>query len=165
VIEIRPAVLGLSATVLGGDELLSLRNWSNRTVVVLDPDDRPLFRFADDGVSRWFDGTWQRLKRGTGHSWHDPRIHWNGTAPPAAVVESPDRDHTIALWRIPALVDGKRVVIRGVIGWAAQPSAREESGDDLPGWVVPGVVACFVAALAAMAALLVVPAVGRRGRD
>lgn len=125
VIEIRPAVLGLSATVLGGDELLSLRNWSNRTVVILGADGRPLFRFADNRVYRPVEDGWRLLKRGTGHAWHDSRIHWNGPTPPAAVLEAPERDHSIAPWRIPALVDGRRVVIRGVIGWAAQPRGRD----------------------------------------
>ena len=162
VIEIRPAVLGLSATVLGGDELLSLRNWSNRTVVVLGADDRPMFRFADTRVERRVGGGWRLVKPGTGHSWHDPRIHWNGTTPPAAVVEAPERDHSIAEWRIPVLVDGRRVAIRGVIGWAAQPVARPEEESTLPGWVVPVVIACSVGALGALVALLLAPAHRRR---
>ena len=165
VIEIRPAVLGLSATVLGGGELLSLRNWSNRTVVVLGPDGRPMLRFADNRVYRRVADGWRLLKRGTGHAWHDSRIHWNGATPPAAVVDAPERDHSIAPWRIPALVDGRRVVIRGVIGWAAQPISGEERGDDLPGWVVPGVVACSAAVLAVLASLFVAPTLRRWGRD
>ena len=117
VLEIRPAVPGLTAVVLGGDALLSVRNWSTREVVVLDATGRPLFRLSSGIVSRRTPAGWRRLKAGTSHTWHDARIHWNGTRPPAAVARDPGRQHEIRRWRIRATADGRPIVILGSLGW------------------------------------------------
>jgi hypothetical protein len=142
VTSIRPAVPGLTATILGGDELLSIRNWSNRTVVVLDARGRPLVRLAADGVSRHTQRGWQLVKRGTTYTWHDPRIHWGRAQPPAVVAREPLQPHVIASWSIRATVDGRPLRIDGSLGWlpAASAAAREGGNGSTAGWLVALVV-------------------------
>ena len=125
VLAIRPAVPGLTATVLGGDQLLSVRNWSNRTVVVFDAGGRPTFRFAPNGVSRRVGPRWQLLKRGTSFTWHDARIHWPGAEPPVVVAQAPEQEHRIRAWRIRATVDGAPAVIYGSLGWVPEPTTTQ----------------------------------------
>jgi hypothetical protein len=157
VLAVRPLVPGLTATVLGGDQLLSVRNWSNRTVVVLGADGSPAYRLDTAGVSRRVGADWRLVKRGTSVTWHDPRIHWRSADPPAVVARAPDQAHRIASWRIPATVDGKRVVIYGSLGWVPDPTASAAGGGggtDTRGalavvLVLGGVVAASVVALAA----------------
>ncbi len=50
VASVEPVVLGLQATVLGGDDRLSVRNWSTKIVVILGYDGEPYLRFGRDGV-------------------------------------------------------------------------------------------------------------------
>jgi hypothetical protein len=148
VTAIRPAVPGLTAVVLDGDRLISVRNWSNRTVVVLDARRRPLFRFAPDGVFRRAAGGWLLLKRGTSYTWHDPRIHWGAAEPPAVVTRAPHEPHLIRNWRIGATVDGTPVAIEGSLGWApTAPAAANETR----AWLVPALVGVGVLAAAGVA--------------
>ena len=128
VIAIRPLVPGLTAAVLGGDQLLSVRNWSNRTVVVFGADGRPTYRLATDGVSRRVGAEWRLVKHGASVTWHDQRIHWKSADPPPVVARAPDQAHRIASWRVPATVDGKRVVIHGSLGWVPDPTASPAGG-------------------------------------
>jgi len=140
----------LTATVLGGDQLLSVRNWSNRTVVVFGADGRPTYRLDTDGVSRRVGAEWHLVKRGTSVTWHDPRIHWQTADPPAAVARAPDQAHRIASWRIPATADGKRVVIHGSLGWVPGPTASpagDSGGTNTPGALVVVLVLGGAAAL------------------
>jgi hypothetical protein len=140
VLAVSPNVLGLSATVVGGDDTLSVRNWSGKTVIVLDPRGAPMLRFTSEAVYRRVGGSWRVVNRGTSFAWHDTRIHWPGSEPPDVVRRAPERDHMLGSWRIPATVAGRRVAIEGVLGWSAQPHAEAED-DGPPGWLVPTAVA------------------------
>jgi hypothetical protein len=150
VLAVSPDVLGLSATVLGGDDKLSVRNWSGKTVVVLDPRGAPMLRFTPGAVYRRAAGSWELVNRGTSFSWHDTRIHWSGSEPPDVVRVTPERDHMLGAWRIPATVEGRPIAIEGVIGWSAQPAGGGED-DAAPPWVVPVAVAGGLLAAAALA--------------
>ena len=136
--------------MLGGDDKLSVRNWSGKTVLVLDPRGAPMFRFTPEAVYRRVGGSWRLVNRGTSFAWHDTRIHWPGTEPPDAVREAPERDHMLGSWRIPASVEGRRVAIEGVIGWSAQPAVEPEDDAGSP-WLVRAAVSGGLLAAAALA--------------
>jgi len=122
VVAIAPNVLGLQARVLGGDERLTLRNWSGKTVVVLGYHGEPFLRFTDHGVFRLAGAEWRRVAGGTSYAWHDHRIHWDRKTPPPAVAAAPDRPHKLFGWRIPGRADGRRFVITGFLGYAPPPA-------------------------------------------
>lgn len=157
VLEIRPAVPGLTARVIDGDTLISVRNWSNRTIVLLDAAGRSLFRFDAQGVARYTGSGWRRMKRGTSHTWHDPRIHWGAAEPPAAVARAPEQPHSIASWQIRGTVDGRPIAIHGSLGWVpATPTTASPrtQGSTLGGWVVGAIVLAGVVAASALTVLV-----------
>jgi hypothetical protein len=70
--EIRPAVLGLQASILGAQERLLVRNWSGKVVIILGRGRRPLFRLDERGVFQFDGERWRNLRAGTSFSWHSP---------------------------------------------------------------------------------------------
>jgi hypothetical protein len=140
---IEPLVPGLLAEVLGGDELLSVRNWSGKTVVLRGADGRPFLRFSGNVVSRNDGAGWRVVERGTSHVWHDPRIH--ATGPP------PDREGLVRNWRIRGTADGKPFAIVGFLGYRPPQRAPAAKGFPRTAAAVAGLTA-----LVAVAAGLVI---------
>ena len=135
-----PPVLGVSVNVLGGDTRLRLSNYSGKTVVVLGYRGEPLLRFTGGGVFRNTRSPtaapplWRRVAPGTSFDWHDRRIHWPSSEPPAAVRQSPDKAHLIFNWRVPARADGKPFAITGFLGYV--PSRSTDRGRSRE-WLLP----------------------------
>lgn len=151
---IRPAVPGLFVDVLGGDELLSVRNWSPKTVVLHDPNGRPFLRLDNNVVSRDDGAGWRVVERGRSYAWHDPRIH--ATGPP------PEREGLVRNWRISGAADGKPFTIVGFLGYRPPPGATEDGDGGLPVWAIALAAAggAFV-----LAAALALPLRRREGGD
>jgi hypothetical protein len=138
---IGPAVPGLLVSVVGGDQLLSIRNWSGRSVTLLAADGRPFLRFSANRVERRADGRWELVKQGSSYAFHDSRIHVVG--PP------PDRSGFVRDWRVRGIADGRPFVIEGFLGYQA-PAAPADA-DGLPAWAPVAAAGVGVLAVAALA--------------
>jgi hypothetical protein len=156
VTSVEPPVLGLLADVIGGHERLSIRNRTNKEVVILDGRGEPLLRFTDEGVFRRAAASWRLVDRGTDHAWPDPRIRWPGKLPTAGPTQ-------VQPWRIRGTADGAPFVIRGLV--AVTPSAAlaaTPAEDDGASTAV--IVAAVVGGVLALAALAL-PLRRRKGED
>ncbi len=134
---LRPNVVGVFVTVLGGDDRLQLTNYSGALVEVL----------ADIGLLR---PRWLTIAPGRSRAWHEHRIHWEGEQPPPAVQRDPAHDHRIVSWRVPARADGKPFVIKGFLGYRPGVSAHRASRP--PAWGI-ALLATGLAVAAAAAGL------------
>ena len=168
-----PPVLGVDARVLGGDDRLRVSNYSGKTIVVLGYEREPYLRFDKDGV--WANTRspaahlnrfrrphglrpgvadpsapprWKLVARGVTYEWHDHRIHWVASEPPAGVQEHPDRIQRIFNWRVPGLADGKRFAISGFLGYA--PDRRAQGDDGGATWLLGGGAVAAATLLAAV---------------
>jgi hypothetical protein len=98
---------------------------------------------------------WRKVVRGVSFEWHEHRIHWTSTRPPAVVRREPDKVHRIFYWRVPGRAAGRPFAITGFLGYV--PPAH--SGGSGSGWVVP------VAGAGLGAAALVALGLGARRRQ
>jgi hypothetical protein len=141
--SIEPAVDGLKAQVLNNDDRIELRNDTGRAVVVEGYRDEPYLRFLSDGTvevnrrspaaylneDRFADvevptradpeaePEWEEVAANGRYEWHDHRIHWMSTTPPAAVREDESRRVKVFDWRLQAAVAGEPATIRGTLTW------------------------------------------------
>ena len=116
--DIRPAILGLEARVLGGQDRLFVRNWRRKRVVITSG------------------GRAVVIAPGASRTLHDHRIGWFFTEPPPVVRRDPGKSHYVRAWRVPGTADGRPFVIRGYLGYAP-PS---EAAEDDRGWIVPAAI-------------------------
>lgn len=125
--RIEPPQLGLLVQVLDGHERLSVRNLTQKTVVLFD----------EDG------GTALRLAPGASGSVADPRI--GSTGPP------PEEGEFVKDWRVSGEADGQPFQIVGFLGYRPPPDAEQENDAGLPVWAI--VLAAAGGALVIAAAL------------
>jgi hypothetical protein len=176
-----PNVLGLSVSVVGGDDRLRLGNYSGKTIMILGYEREPYLRFEASGVyenvrspAAYLNrfryppplepGTadpeaaprWRRVGRGLSFDWHDHRIHWTARTAPASVRRDPAHPHLILRWRVPGRADGKPFAITGFLGYVP-PAAAKDGGRR--SWLIPAVAAL----LGALALALGLAWVLRRG--
>ena len=170
---LRPPVVGVITTVLGGDDRLQLVNYSGKTVVVRGYDGEPFLRFAADGVyenihspttylTRARDQagvavpatantgaapSWSKATEGSTFVWHDRRIRWTGAELPAVIKAAPSETHLIFRWRIPARVDARPFAISGFLGY--RPLPKSSDGATSP-WLIAAVVGASVLAFGAL---------------
>ena len=150
-------MLGLLPAVLGGDDRLSLVNYSGKTIVVAGYEGEPFLRFTKEGVyentrspatylSRERDPArakvpasadasappeWRKIAAAAQSVvWHDHRIHWTKPTPPRVVAEAPDETHKIFDWAIPATADGQPIEIAGFLGYRPPPSQESRRRDE-----------------------------------
>jgi hypothetical protein len=143
VTAIVPAVDGLDAQVLGGDDRVELRNGSDSVVVVEGYDGEPYLRFLPDGtvqVNRRSPAlylnedrfaqvrvprsatprakpSWKDVTRSRRYDWHDHRIHWMSKTPPEPVRKDESRRAKIFDWKLPVTVAGRPATIKGRLTW------------------------------------------------
>jgi hypothetical protein len=181
---VEPVVLGLQATVLGGDDRLSVRNWSTKIVVILGYDGEPYLRFGRDGVfvnvhspATYLNRVrnrpvklpsladprarpaWERVSSGTGYVFHDRRIRWTGKRPPSVVTNDPAGSHHIRDWRIPGRADSVPFAIKGFLGYAP-PAARTADGGGSPTVIVAVALTAVL-----LLGLALIPLARRRARS
>lgn len=126
-----PGVDGLSWQVLDGDGSVELTNNTDSNVIVVGYQGEPYLRFTPgDGVHRntnspatylnedrygdaqippgvtpTAEPEWEPVATGDTFAWHDHRAHWMSRTLPPQVADAPDREHLIAEFEIPVLLD------------------------------------------------------------
>jgi hypothetical protein len=125
---IEPAVLGLRARAVAGDQVV-LSNLSRGPVVILDPAGEPFIRIAS----------------GSSRAWHDTRVVERGSPPPPAPGAPATDPRFVKNWTIPGRAGTRRFAIRGFLGWVP-PNVSEDDG------VSPVLLAAAAAALVALSA-------------
>jgi hypothetical protein len=148
---------GVSAQVLGGDLELRLSVARPRVVIVLGVLGEPFLRFSPRGVEanrasptassagviRRDDATrtghtvWTVVSAGSGFTWHENRLR------PLTVRGSVPASRPVAGWRIPMIVDGRRVALTGAEWFRSAPS--------IVPWVAAGLLLLAAAAAVAYA--------------
>ena len=172
---LRPPVLGVIVSVLGGDDRLQLVNYSGKTVVVRGYDGEPFLRFTADGVyenihspttyltrardqvgvavpataSTGATPSWSKATEGSTFVWHDRRIRWTGAELPAVIKAAPNETHLIFRWSILARVDARPFAISGFLGYRPLPNT---SGGGTSPWLIAAVVGASVLAFGALGA-------------
>jgi hypothetical protein len=131
--NVEPNVVGLSARVVLGDQLL-VTNRSNRTVEILDRSGRPFIRIAS-GKSR---------------AWHDERIVGRRATPPPAPGASATAPRFVKNWSVPGRTKDRAFAIKGFLGYVPPGQASDEG---VPTVVLVGGALALVA-LSALAAYL-----------
>jgi hypothetical protein len=155
---VSPSTDAVEVSVTGAGAFLDVRAEPGHEVVVLGYEDEPYLRIDADGTvetnlespATYANATrsgdapvpddvdptdpprWQRVGGGGRYAWHDHRIHWMGTQPPADV----ERGGEIKRWTVPLSVDGEAVSVEGTLTYA----------DAVPWWPWPLVVAAVAAA-------------------
>jgi hypothetical protein len=162
---LKPNVLGVFVSVLGGDDRLRLVNYSGKTIDVLGYKGEPFLRFGKDGVytnlrspATYLSSVrdpakahlppsvdpkaaprWQQVAAaGESFIWHDHRIHWTEAKPPRIVQEEPNAIHRIFRWSIPARADGERFVVSGFLGYAPPPRLADDDG--ISAWLLAALI-------------------------
>ncbi|HWC36479.1 MAG TPA: hypothetical protein VG650_16855 [Mycobacteriales bacterium] len=101
--------------------------------------------FTPGAVPKLADATatpqWKRIGSGDSVMWHDHRLHWMGTSPPAQVQRDPGAYNLISTWQINGRYGDQRLRAIGELAWVPPP--------DPAGWLV--VAAVLAAAVAAAA--------------
>jgi hypothetical protein len=168
-----PGADGLSWQVLDGDGSVELTNTTGAEVIVVGYQGEPYLRFTPgDGVYRntnspatylnedrfgdaeippgtsaGAEPNWEQVDAGRTFAWHDHRAHWMSRTDPPQVAADPDRQHLIAEFQIPLLIDDgtttRAVTAGGELRWLP----------DVAWWppilILTGVFVAFVAAVAA----------------
>jgi len=138
-----PAVEGLTADILGGDDRIEVTNGTDRIVVVEGYRHEPYLRFLPDGtvqvnrrsparylnedrfaqvqVPRSADPeatpSWKRVAENGRYDWHDHRIHWMAKTQPEQVRRDESRRVMIFDWKLPVSVAGRPAAIQGSLTW------------------------------------------------
>jgi hypothetical protein len=147
VTSVRPAAEGLTVHVLAGDDELHVRNDTGRELVVEGYEGEPYLRFEADGgvyrnvnspatylneeryggvdvpatASKGAEPEWERVSRGRAYEWHDHRIHWMSPIDPPQVRAAPDAPHHVFDWRVPALLEGRKLTFAGTLDYVPPP--------------------------------------------
>ena len=164
--SVSPAVAGVDVQVVNYDDRLFMVNRSGRDVEVRGYDGEPYIRILGDGtvevnkrspsyylnLERFGDvqpppdasetarPRWDVVDKTGRFEWHDHRIHFMSKSRPAQVTDE-DKRTKVFDWRIPILVGGERVVVRGDLFWV--PS----SGGGLPRGALIALAAVVIAAI------------------
>jgi hypothetical protein len=167
VVEIAPAVPGITARVVDLGSKIELTNRTSTEITVLGYESEPYLRIGPDGVfenqnsqATYINRTrtggtvppdidtsptappqWKKISDDHSARWHDHRIHWMSPQPPPPVAESPGSFHHLSQQNIVFLRNGERVGIAVSLDWVPGPSG-------VP-WIPPLVVLFVVGLLGA----------------
>ncbi len=150
--RITPALPGLRARVIEGDEKLRLTNGTGRPLVILGYSGEPYLRFSGRGIevnlhsSAYYlnrdryaktavpaaandkpPAKWKLVGSGNTYAWHDHRIHWMSTIPPPPVKSSPSKPHHVFDWRVLARAGGSGLTIAGSLDYVPQPKSSSHT--------------------------------------
>ena len=151
IVSISPSIPGLTVRVVDLGNRLELTNRSATDVIVLGYLAEPYLRVGPGGVyenlrspATYLDRTragttpvpeiakgtgastpprWHRVSASHTARWHDHRVHWMGTSPPAAVRADPGAFHTVnPAWTVVLRYGSSDVTVRGRLDWVPGPS-------------------------------------------
>jgi hypothetical protein len=151
--SVSPPIAGVTIRVVDLGNKVELTNRTATDVTVLGYNREPYLRVGPRGVyenlrspatylNRTRAGTtpvpatargtsastrpqWHRISGAHTVRWHDHRVHWMGTSPPAAVRAAPGAFHTInPQWTIVYRYGARDVVVHGRLVWVPGPSGR-----------------------------------------
>jgi hypothetical protein len=151
IVSISPSIPGVGVRVVDLGNRLELTNRTGTDVIVLGYGSEPYLRVGPRGVyenlrspatylNRTRAGTtpvpetakgtgastpprWHRISGSHTARWHDHRVHWMGTSPPAAVRADPGAFHTvIPVWTVGLRYGSTDVAVRGRLDWVPGPS-------------------------------------------
>jgi hypothetical protein len=151
--SVSPRIPGVTVRIVDLGNLVELTNTTGTDVTVLGYYQEPYLRVGPGGVyenlrspatylnrTRAGDTAIPAIAKGTGAStppqwhrvsgsrtvrWHDHRVHWMGTSPPAAVRAAPGAHHTInPEWTVVYRYGARDVVVHGRLDWVPGPSGR-----------------------------------------
>jgi hypothetical protein len=149
--SVSPRVPGVAVRVVDLGNKVELTNRTATDVIVLGYYQEPYLRVGPSGVyenlrspatylnrSRTGDTPIPEIAKGTGAStrpqwhrvsgahtarWHDHRVHWMGSSPPAAIRAAPDTFHTInPQWTLVFRYGPREIVAHGRLDWVPGPS-------------------------------------------
>ena len=138
-----PAIDGLEAEILGGDDRIELRSGSDSVVVVEGYSGEPYLRFLPGGAvyvnqrspalylneDRFAQvrvprtakprarPRWKQVAENGRYDWHDHRIHWMAKTPPKSVRDDESKRLKIFDWRLPVSVAGRPAGVTGSLTW------------------------------------------------
>jgi hypothetical protein len=143
ILAVRPAVEGLTVTVVDGDDRLRVENESGTELLVLGYDGEPYLRIGPAGVHRnerspaaylnrdrfanvavpltanaEAPPLWRRVADRPAWQWHDHRIQWMAAGPPEQVRDAPKSTHTIFGWRVPGRIGDRTLTVTGRLDYA-----------------------------------------------
>jgi hypothetical protein len=149
VTAIEPATPGIEVRVLDGDDRVSLRNETGKTIRVPGYDGEPYLRFTADAVyrnerspatylneERYGDvelparaeakaaPEWKQVADTAHYEWHDHRINWMSPVPPPQVRAAEGKPHHVFDWKLPIRVEGTPVVLVGSLDYTPPPKCR-----------------------------------------
>ncbi len=181
VTAIDPAIPGLSARILGGQEQIEV-SWSGPEPVVIEgAEGEPMLRFGPAVIevnerspsayesSERFGRVevppqadpdarpiWRPIASVGSFAWYEHRAQWMSAERPAVVGDG-DEAVTIRDWTVPVEVGGREAAIEGTLRWVPDPAiVREQgSGDSSP--VLSAVVLVAAMALGALVGLRLRP--------
>ena len=145
--SIQPAASGIRVDVLNYDDRLLMINRSGKTVAISGYEREPYARLRADGTvevnrrspthylnEERYGGTpvpqgadpkvppqWQVISRTGRFEWHDHRIHFMSKSTPNQVKDKGKRTK-IFDWRVPIVVGGRPVGLRGDLYWVPSPA-------------------------------------------
>jgi hypothetical protein len=156
---------GLEVRVVEAGGRVELTNRSSRELTVLGYEGEPYLRVSRNGVfenrnspATYLNATrgggqqpppsatadarplWTRIGDGPTVRWHDHRLHWMNTAPPA-VRDDPHQRHRVAQWQIPVRDGDRTAMIVGDIVYVPGPTVWP--------WLLAAAVAAAAVVLAA----------------
>jgi hydrogenase/urease accessory protein HupE len=159
VTAIRPAVEGLSAEVLGGDEKLQVTWTGQPPLTILGTEGEPMIRLSSRGIeinerspSVYLVGDryaqvpqpatvdpdaapdWRRVETPGPFAWYEHRAHWLDDERPGVVGDGTE-PKPIFHWKVPMLLGDRPVTVAGDLDWVPDPAAiraeRSGGGDEL----------------------------------
>jgi hypothetical protein len=142
-----PALAGVAWRLYTGGEYLEVTNHGPQELLVLGYEGEPYLRIGPEGVfenrnspatylnaERYADvalppradattePVWTRVADGATWAWHDHRVHWMSSVPPAIVAESGGEDVHLMDWSVAFEHGGETYELRGQLHWVERGS-------------------------------------------
>lgn len=176
---IEPALPGLMAEILGGDDRIEV-TWTGRPPLVIQGTQGERMvrlsavgvevnelspsvylsseRYARVAMPATADAAaaprWRRLDSPGSFSWYEHRSHWMEAGRPR-IVGKGDEALTIFHWKVPARLGSRPVTITGVLDWIPDPAAIRAERSEVEGELLTAAILVIAMALGAGVGVLV----------
>jgi hypothetical protein len=176
--RISPAIPGLTARILGGDDRIQV-SWTGQPPLVIEgTQGEPMIRLSSDGVkvnerspSVYLSGEryarvpipavvdagaqprWRPIESPGAFAWYEHRAHWMEAERPPIVGDGAE-PKPIFHWQVPALLGDRPVVISGDLDWVPDPGAIRAERSESSGELLTAVLLLAAMALGAAAGVI-----------